>query len=89
MDRIADTIDPYAARRDSYLYRRAREIAELKGEEPPEPPAILEEVEGTGDFADPPASDTPPSSGRDDEGRSKGGGEIGKPAMAVIITQPR
>jgi phospholipid-binding lipoprotein MlaA len=87
MDRIADTIDPYAARRDSYLYRRAREIAELKGEEPPEPPAILEEVEGTGDFADPPVSDTPPSSGR--EGRSKGRGDIGKPAMAVIITQPR
>ena len=54
LDRIDDTINPYAARRDTYLYRRAKEIAELRGEEPPEPPAILEEVEGTGDFADPP-----------------------------------
>ncbi len=81
MDRISDTIDPYAARRDSYLYRRAREIAELKGEEPPEPPAILEEVEGTGDFADPPASETQPETGIE--------GEIKQPTMAVIITRPR
>ncbi len=43
--RIDQTIDPYAARRDTYLYRRARDIALLKGEEPPEPPAILREIE--------------------------------------------
>ena len=54
LERIGDTMNPYAARRDSYLYRREKTIAELKGQEPPEPPAILEEVEGTGDFADPP-----------------------------------
>lgn len=57
LKRIEDTIDPYAARRDTYLYRREREIAELRGEEPPPPPAILEEVEGTGEFADPPEQD--------------------------------
>ncbi len=45
LDRIDETIDPYAARRDTYLYRRARDIALLKGEEPPEPPAILQEIE--------------------------------------------
>lgn len=49
---IEDTIDPYAARRDTYLARREREIALLRGEEPPEPPAILQELEGTGEFAD-------------------------------------
>lgn len=54
LGRIEDTVDPYAARRDSYLYRRARDIAELRGEEPPERPMIMDEVEGTGDFADPP-----------------------------------
>ena len=50
--RIDATIDPYAARRDSYLYRRERDIAELRGEEPPPPPSILEEVEGTGEFSE-------------------------------------
>lgn len=45
LDRIDATIDPYAARRDTYLYRRERDIALLKGEEPPEPPAILQEIE--------------------------------------------
>ncbi|MEL7189722.1 MAG: VacJ family lipoprotein [Pseudomonadota bacterium] len=44
--RIDQTVDPYAARRDSYLARREREIALLKGEEPPQPPLILLEVEG-------------------------------------------
>lgn len=42
LERIGATVDPYAARRDTYLYRREREIALLKGEEPAEPPAILE-----------------------------------------------
>ena len=42
---LDETIDPYAARRDTYLARRERDIALLKGEEPPEPPAILEELE--------------------------------------------
>ncbi|MEO1487893.1 MAG: VacJ family lipoprotein [Pseudomonadota bacterium] len=65
--RIDDTVDPYAARRDTYLYRRARTIAELRGEEPPEPPAILQEVEGTGEFADPPEVEpaAPPISDED------------------------
>ncbi|MEM6856733.1 MAG: VacJ family lipoprotein [Pseudomonadota bacterium] len=87
LDRIGDTLNPYAARRDTYLYRRAREIAELKGEEPPEPPAILEEVEGTGDFAD------PPQENRDQEpipsSRASGAGEVSitAPANPVIITK--
>lgn len=45
LERIGETVDPYAARRDSYLYYREREIALLKGEEPPEPPAIVREIE--------------------------------------------
>ena len=43
--RIGEAVDPYAARRDTYLYRRERDIALLKGEEPPPPPAILIEIE--------------------------------------------
>lgn len=42
---IEGAVDPYAARRDSYLYYRAREIALLKGQEPPPPPEIVEEIE--------------------------------------------
>ncbi len=45
MELLGNTVDPYAARRDTYLARREREIALLRGEEPPEPPAILEELE--------------------------------------------
>ncbi|MEM6267120.1 MAG: VacJ family lipoprotein [Pseudomonadota bacterium] len=47
---IRDTVDPYAARRDTYLYRRRRDIALLRGEEPPEPPAILREIEEGVDY---------------------------------------
>lgn len=36
---IAASDDPYAMRRDTYLAKRAREIAELKGETVPEPEA--------------------------------------------------
>lgn len=50
LERIGETVDPYAARRDTYLYRREREIALLRGEEPPEPPTILREIEGTDDL---------------------------------------
>ncbi|MEM1195746.1 MAG: VacJ family lipoprotein [Pseudomonadota bacterium] len=78
LERIGKTLNPYAARRDSYLYRRAKTIAELKGEEPPEPPLILEEVEGTGDFADPPEAE-PASDGADPP----------EPLAAVIVTRPR
>ncbi len=42
---IGETIDPYATRRDTYLARREREIALLRGEEPPEEPEILRELE--------------------------------------------
>jgi phospholipid-binding lipoprotein MlaA len=54
LERIDATVDPYAARRDTYLWRRARDIAQLRGEEPPPPPAILQEVEGTGEFGEEP-----------------------------------
>lgn len=50
LERIGETVDPYAARRDTYLYRREREIALLRGEQPPEPPMILREIEGTDDL---------------------------------------
>ncbi|MEO0870576.1 MAG: VacJ family lipoprotein [Pseudomonadota bacterium] len=82
LERIGETLNPYAARRDTYLYRREKAIAELKGEQPPEPPLILEEVEGTGDFADPP----------EDAGPDGETGSTNEPApeplSAVIITQP-
>lgn len=52
LDRIDQTVDPYAARRDSYLWRRARDIAELRGEETPPRPAIMDEVNGTGEFSE-------------------------------------
>jgi len=52
LERIGETIDPYATRRDTYLYRRERDIALLKGEEPPPPPAILREIEEGDDFLD-------------------------------------
>ena len=81
LERIGETLNPYAARRDTYLYRRARTIAELKGEEPPEPPLILEEVEGTGDFADPPEGQDP--------SEISAAAPIERPALAVIITKSR
>lgn len=80
LGRIDDTIDPYRARRDSYLYRRAKTIAELRGEEPPEPPLIMEEVEGTGDFSDPPEVEI--------EADPEAGG-LPEPLAAVIITRLR
>jgi len=82
LGRIEDTVDPYAARRDSYLYRRAKTIAELKGEEPPERPLIMDEVEGTGDFADPPEGEEVPMGEGSEE-------PLGEPKVAVIITKPR
>lgn len=81
LDRIGETLNPYAARRDTYLYRRAKTIVELRGEEPPEPPAILEEVEGTGEFADPP--------GEPSEPEAESGEDVPSPPVAVIITRPR
>ncbi len=45
LEALGNTVDPYAARRDTYLARRARDIALLRGEEPPEPPEILRELE--------------------------------------------
>ncbi len=45
LEALDNTVDPYAARRDTYLARRARDIALLRGEEPPEPPEILRELE--------------------------------------------
>ncbi|MEM7701221.1 MAG: VacJ family lipoprotein [Pseudomonadota bacterium] len=81
LGRIEDTVDPYAARRDSYLYRRARDIAELRGEEPPERPLIMDEVEGTGDFAEPPEEGELIDQSAEEP--------VDEPAMAVIITRPR
>ncbi|WP_324073473.1 MAG: VacJ family lipoprotein [Erythrobacter sp.] len=52
---IAASDDPYAMRRDTYLAKRAREIAELKGETVPEPEAAPPPAPA-------PAPDTPPLS---------------------------
>ncbi|MBV7265441.1 MlaA family lipoprotein [Erythrobacter ani] len=53
LERIEDTVDPYAARRDTYLARREREIAALRGEEMPEKPRILQEIDGDIEPGDP------------------------------------
>lgn len=45
LERIGETVDPYATRRDVYLWRRERDIALLKGEEPPPRPDIVIEIE--------------------------------------------
>ncbi|WP_298335589.1 VacJ family lipoprotein [uncultured Erythrobacter sp.] len=96
IERLNDTVDPYGARRDIYLYRRARDIALLKGEEPPEPPAILREIEMGLDAIEAEAdaeidgqsepsvqpSDAPPIAGESDD-------EQAPPPVAVLITQPR
>ena len=44
LERIDATVDPYAARRDSYLWTRERDIALLKGEPVPPKPNIVREV---------------------------------------------
>lgn len=80
---IDQTIDPYAARRDTYLWRRARDIALLKGEEPPPRPAILREIEEGVDY----------DLDEDIEGEgspSETGADVPPPTplSAVIITRP-
>ena len=45
LERIGDTVDPYATRRDLYLWRRERDIALIKGEEVPPRPQIVREIE--------------------------------------------
>ena len=52
LERIGETVDPYATRRDVYLWRRERDIALLKGEEPPPRPEIVREIEEGVDFDD-------------------------------------
>jgi phospholipid-binding lipoprotein MlaA len=95
LKRIDDMVDPYAARRDSYLWTRERDIALLKGEPVPPKPNIVREVDGEMDLdledeqeieesSDDPAvqpSDAPAIMDSSDE-------EIPEP-VAVLITQPR
>ena len=50
LQRIDDMVDPYAARRDSYLWTRERDIALLKGEPVPPKPNIVREVDGEVDL---------------------------------------
>lgn len=50
LQRIDEMVDPYAARRDSYLWTRERDIALLKGEEVPPKPEIVREVDGEVDL---------------------------------------
>jgi len=91
LERIGETVDPYAARRDTYLYRREREIAELRGREPPPPPAILREIEEGLDAIEEEdeleALDAPPEDATlslIDHQR-----ELPPIEIAVLITQPR
>ncbi|MGB3469701.1 MAG: VacJ family lipoprotein [Erythrobacter sp.] len=81
---IDKTIDPYAARRDTYLWRRARDIALLKGEEPPPRPAILREIEEGVDYD----LDEEVEEGSDAP-EAATNGEPATPLSAVIITRPR
>lgn len=46
LTRIDATVDPYAARRDSYLWTRERDIALLRGDPVPPKPFIVREVDG-------------------------------------------
>lgn len=46
LERIDGMIDPYAARRDSYLWTRERDIALLRGDPVPPKPEIVQEVDG-------------------------------------------
>lgn len=88
---IEGAVDPYAARRDSYLYYREREIALLKGEEPPERPSIVTEIEEIADeieqeneaeAAPEEAADAPQVSRIDTR-------ELPPIAARIAITQPR
>lgn len=89
LQRIGETIDPYAARRDTYLYRREREIALLKGEEPPEPPTILREIEGGDEFLDEEFDETDPSESSAPDAPAISYGEIfDTPRTAIAITKP-
>lgn len=95
LERIGETVDPYAARRDTYLYRRTREIALLKGEEPPAPPAILGEVEGTDDLLNDEPESTAPSDHSPQISYEEtvtvpevGLAEAGVTPVLVAITQP-
>ena len=45
LERIGETVDPYATRRDLYPWRRERDIALIKGEEVPPRPEIVREIE--------------------------------------------
>ena len=95
LERIGETVDPYAARRDTYLYRREREIAELRGIEPPEPPTIVREIEEGLDAIE--AEDEPempePSTNADAEhtieADAEAHAEAPPLAVAVMITQPQ
>lgn len=77
---IAGSDDPYAARRETYLKRREREIAALKGE------VIPEESDAASDGAAPApeAPETVPEPGTDGPPPQPSGG-----AEALLITRPR
>lgn len=89
LQRIGETIDPYAARRDTYLYRRDREIALLKGEEPPEPPTILREIEGDDELLDDEFDETgEPQDLKPDAPAISYGEVLETPRTAIAITKP-
>jgi phospholipid-binding lipoprotein MlaA len=52
LKRIDATVDPYAARRESYLWTRERDIALLRGDPVPPKPTIVQEVDGEIDLDD-------------------------------------
>lgn len=93
LQRIGETIDPYAARRDTYLYRREREIALLRGKEPPEPPAILREIEGGDELLEEELDEAAPSEATPDSPMPDAPGisyedVFETPRMAIAITKP-
>ncbi len=90
---LDSTVDPYAARRDTYLARRARDIALLRGEEPPEPPVILEELENElecGDVVCDESSEAESENGaQTDPSLQISARQLPAIGEAVAITQPR
>lgn len=93
LERMGETVDPYATRRDVYLWRRERDIAVLKGEEPPPRPDIVREIEEGVEFDDDAPGDAPPIM---EDGAGEGAPQISyaatrepmRLAAAVTITQP-
>lgn len=90
LQRIDATIDPYAARRDSYLWTRERDIALLKGDPvPPKPNIVREVLDGEIEFDDEELDDPADETGVDGSEADETVGEaMPADASRLAITVP-